>query len=259
MCSKSDMVQLLLNHPNMKTLRAEAGVALVQRQSGDAAGMALAVQAATAPTEGQRVLQNGYRGAIAGGESREQMSTTIGEDGLLTQQRVVERSVELPGAGINLQTQQVQQAVVADIDGETLRVLLGSFNQNMDKVASVLDTVIPVLVARNADLETRLATLEIKHARKRAREDAKSICPKQVIKQETRTRKSHPQMEWRPFLTFPNGKWGYKRAKGKQSKNTTSKYMEKQGFDTSMQAFIAMETAHAEYEKSVVGKHAEDA
>ena len=55
-CSKSDMVQLLLNHPNMKTLRVEAGIALVQRQTGDAAGMALAVQAATAPTEGQRVF-----------------------------------------------------------------------------------------------------------------------------------------------------------------------------------------------------------
>ena len=32
-CSKSDMVQLLLNHPNMKTLRAEAGVSLVKCQT----------------------------------------------------------------------------------------------------------------------------------------------------------------------------------------------------------------------------------
>jgi len=125
----SDLLNIMSGHPNMKVFRVNADHAWVQRETGDAAGMALAVQAATAPTEGQRVLQNGYHGAIADGESREQTSKTIGADGTVTNKRLVERSVVLPdGGGL-----KVQQAVVVQSDpaiGELSRHMIFMANDS---------------------------------------------------------------------------------------------------------------------------------
>jgi len=60
----------------MSSLLHAAGNTHVKVNSVRVAVIARAVQAATNPTEGQRMLQAGISGAILGGESREKTSTT---------------------------------------------------------------------------------------------------------------------------------------------------------------------------------------
>ena len=170
-----------MNHPKMHALRTEAGNALVLIETGAVEGITRAVQAATAPTEAQRVLQNGYRGAIANGESREQVSATICADGLLTHQRLVERSAVLPdGGGVNVQ--QVQQAVVApgdsvkdDVSRLMMTAIIGTnsimstlINTVQIKI-SALDSKDDALDAKNAELETKTNMLLTKNAELEAR------------------------------------------------------------------------------------------
>jgi len=66
----ADFVNILMNHAKMPSLRRAAGDTHVEVHSGGAAVIARAVQAAINPTEGQRMLQAGFHGAILGGESR---------------------------------------------------------------------------------------------------------------------------------------------------------------------------------------------
>jgi len=109
-----DLIKLLMTHPKMKALAAEAAGAYVQRETGAVGGIARAVQAATAPTQGQRVLQAGFRGALADGASREVCSTHTDANGQQVAQRLVERGVVLPcGQGVHVQLAQ-QQAVVSE-------------------------------------------------------------------------------------------------------------------------------------------------
>jgi len=103
-------ITLIMAHNKMTALRAEASTAFVQRETGSVAGVARAMQAATAPTEGQRMLQAGFGGAILGGESREQSRTTTDAEGNVRVDRFVERSV-LGEDGRPILLQQAQQCV----------------------------------------------------------------------------------------------------------------------------------------------------
>ena len=374
--SPDDLVKLLKRHPNWA--RAEAANALLQREVGSLEGITRAVQAATEPTDAQRVLQNGYQGAIANGGSRERVSTTVGADGTATQERLAERSVELPeGAGIQIQSQQVHQTAAvpdeltnkmmssiitmstgintltgvvrdkfseldatnaeqdkknaeqdataeankaelvtknaeleaknteleakdaeleaktdglkADIDANDaerisknaeLEVKTDGLKADIEKRfdaleekcaridTSTVDAAMvmceaknELLVARNAELESKTDALKAeiavtnanfeklqgKNKKKRAHSDK---CMKQH-NGETRTRQSHPHMDWKPYLNFKNGRWGYKRHKGKIIGGLVPKYMESTGFKTSTEAYTAMETANTAYETGV--------
>lgn len=109
----TDLIKLLMGHPKMKHLRDEAGTAFVERETGAVGGIVRSVQAATAPTEGQRMLQAGYNGAIANGESREQTTSTIGPNGHVSHEHLAERSAVLPdGQGVHVQQAVVVQAPV---------------------------------------------------------------------------------------------------------------------------------------------------
>ena len=105
----ADFVNILMNHAKMPSLRRAAGNTHVEVNSGGAAVIARAVQAATNPTEGQRMLQAGFNGAILGGESREKVSTSSDVEGILRVDRVVDRSV-VSEDGQTVFVQQVQRS-----------------------------------------------------------------------------------------------------------------------------------------------------
>ena len=98
-----------MTHAKLSCLRDAAGDTYVEVNSGGAAVLARVVQAATNPTEGQRMLQAGFDGAILGGESREKISTTSDSDGTVRVDRVVERSI-VGENGQEILVQQVEQS-----------------------------------------------------------------------------------------------------------------------------------------------------
>jgi len=98
----------------MKRLLCETANALVQRETGSIAGIERAVQAATAPSVGQQMLQRGSRYTVANGISREESRVSINAEGSEVVERLVERGVILPGGqGVHIQ-QAVQQVISAD-------------------------------------------------------------------------------------------------------------------------------------------------
>ena len=113
-----DLIGLLMRQPKAKYLQAEAATAYVQRETGSAVGIARAIEAATNPTEGQRMLQHGFRqGAIMGGESSENTSAIVDANGIAGIQRVVERAA-ISEDGKQVLVQQVQQTVKPSIGGK---------------------------------------------------------------------------------------------------------------------------------------------
>ena len=96
----------------MKSLQVETVTAFVDRETGSIAGIERAIQAASAPTLAQKILQNGSRSTIANGISVEESSVSVNPDGKQVAERVVERGVLLPnGQGVQIQ-QAVQQVIV---------------------------------------------------------------------------------------------------------------------------------------------------
>jgi hypothetical protein len=115
--NSTDLLKLLMTHSKMKALVGEGAEALVQRETGAIAGLERAVQAASAPTPAQQMLQAGYAGALADGTSHEQHSTASDHStGQQFAQREVERGVVLPGGqGVHIQ-QVLQQVSVSESD-----------------------------------------------------------------------------------------------------------------------------------------------
>jgi hypothetical protein len=95
----------------MKSLQVQTTQAFLQRETGAIAGIERAVQAATAPTLGQQMLQRGAREAIADGTSREASCVSVNAEGIQVAERLVERGVLLPN-GQGIQVQQAAQHVV---------------------------------------------------------------------------------------------------------------------------------------------------
>ena len=101
----------------MKALLCETSSAFVQRETGSIAGIERAVQAATAPSLGQQMLQRGSRETIADGSSREESSTSVNSEGNHVAERLIERAVLLPnGQGVQIQ-QAMQQAIIPEDSG----------------------------------------------------------------------------------------------------------------------------------------------
>jgi len=100
----TDLITLLASHPKSKGLLSEATTAFVQRETGAIAGLERAVQAATAPSAGQQMLQDGYQGVLANGVSREEYSNTTERNGEEISQKRIERGIMLPnGQGVHIQ------------------------------------------------------------------------------------------------------------------------------------------------------------
>jgi len=109
MVNARDLVKLLMRHSKMSSLLDAAGDTHVEVNSGGVDVIARAVNAAINPTEGQRMLQASFQGAILGGESREKTSTTINADGIERVDRVLESSV-VSENGQSVLVQSVQQS-----------------------------------------------------------------------------------------------------------------------------------------------------
>jgi len=112
--SGEDLVKILASHPQMKELRCETATAFFERETGSISGIQRAIQAATAPSLAQQMLQRGSRSAVANGVSREEASVSVNSEGKQVAERLVERAVLLPrGQGVHIQ-QAVQQMISED-------------------------------------------------------------------------------------------------------------------------------------------------
>ena len=206
----TDLIALLVSHPNNKSLQRETTTAYVQRETGAVAGIARAVQAATAPTEGQRALQAGFEGAIAEGESRTEESVTTDGEGRQTAQRLVERGVLLPdGQGVHVQqAQSVVQAGKSEFDGliHNLTQMVNAIMTSAEFMGKVHRDV-SQLSATTACIEKRVLSLEkgqgiAKQARAPRRERV------------TWNRTDHPELP--KNILFRDGSFGWKKTHNKE-------------------------------------------
>jgi len=240
--NSSDLIKLLMRHPKMQSLRDEAGNAFVQRETGSTEGIIRAVAAATAATEGQRMLQAGFGGAIANGGSRERQTMTVSADGHITHERLAERSLVLPD-GPGLHVQQVQRAVVQrdpDVGLLTNHMItmatgvagvcasMTVMKNCVEKMASVFEIKTSELDAKDAELEAKDAELEDK---------AKDLERRIELLESGPSVKKMPRMCWNRIdhpelpknILFKDNKWGWKKTSNKKQ---ASKY----GFKTMEEA-----------------------
>jgi len=213
-----DLIKLLMTHPKMKAFAAEGAMAYVQRETGAVGGIARAVQAATAPSEGQRVLQAGFDGAIAEGGSRTEHTTMTDADGRQTVQRLVERGVLLPdGQGVQVQQAQsvVEGGVRTDFDG---------LIHNMTHMVNAITTSAEFMGKMRQDMcsiEKRVLSLEDSAKQGHAKKARASK------KQETWNRTTHPELP--KNILFRDGSFGWKKTHKKH-------YFSKYGFATMQEA-----------------------
>jgi len=234
----TNLIALLVSHPKNKSLQRETTTAYVQRETGAVAGLARAVQAATAPTEGQRALQAGFGGAIADSESRTEERVATDADGRRTAQRLVERGVLLPdGQGVHVQqAQSVVEVVVhpfalkeeldKDITGALSHILTLSTSFEKVMVSNV------VMATNVALLEQRVLSLE-----KGIASNALSLEKGQGIAKKARAPKKervvswnrtyHPKMPKNILCQY--GSFGWK-------KRHRGEYFSKSGFATMEEA-----------------------
>ena len=149
----ADFVIIIMGHAKMSCLRHAAGNTHVEVNSGGAAVIARAVQAATKPTEGQRMLQLGFDGAILGGESREKITTSYDIDGMKRVDRLMEHSV-VNENGQAVLVQSVQQSAqqlppVPDIEMATKADLEAVKSNSITKIH--FDTNITTIFALISD------------------------------------------------------------------------------------------------------------
>ena len=149
--NSTDLIEVLLRHKKMQDLLSVAATAYVERETGAVAGVARAMQAATNPSEGQRLLQEGFEGAVINGESRE--NTTIVTDAggnIAMQQRVVERGV-VSADGQQVLVQQVQQIASPEIvTVGVLHTCLTGIASAFDKVKIIMDSHDMIITGQDA-------------------------------------------------------------------------------------------------------------
>jgi len=121
----------------MNGLRTASITTFHQAETGAPSGIARIVQAATAPNEGQCLLQGELHENTMQGESRERTSTTTDAAGNVFTQRLAERSV-LMEDGRSVHVQQSQQGVAQVCDNN---ILLAAINQGQTDVRDFKDIV----------------------------------------------------------------------------------------------------------------------
>jgi hypothetical protein len=137
----------------MESLLDAAANTYVEVNSGAASVISRAIQAATNPTEGQRMLQLGFDGAILGGESREKITTSYDIDGMKRVDRLMEHSV-VNENGQAVLVQSVQQSAqqlppVPDIEMATKADLEAVKSNSITKIH--FDTNITTISALISD------------------------------------------------------------------------------------------------------------
>jgi len=159
----ADFVIITMGHAKMSSLRHAAANTHVEVNAGGSAVIARAVEAAMNPTEGQRMLQAGFQGAILGGVSREKTSTSCDIDGMERVDRLVERSV-VSENGQQVLVQHVQQSAkqlppMHDIEMATKADLEAVKSNSITKI--YFDTTISTNISTISALISETASVNI--------------------------------------------------------------------------------------------------